>query len=133
MKAISARASQIINLGAQVKVVDNSGARIARIVGVKRGKTRKSQQQACRVADLVKVSIKKGPIEMKKQLFWAVLLRQKKEYRRKTGERICFEDNAVALLKDEDGNPKGTQIKGPIAKETADRWPFIQKIAQYVI
>jgi len=133
MKAISARASQIMNLGAQLKVADNSGARIARVVGVKRGKTRKGQQQAFRVADLVKVCIRKGPIEMKKQLFWAVVIRQKKEYRRKTGERIGFEDNAVALLKDEDGNPKGTQIKGPIAKETADRWPFIQKIAQFVV
>jgi large subunit ribosomal protein L14 len=133
MKAISAKSPLSLNLGAEVKVVDNSGARIARIVGVKRGKNRKGRQQACRIADLVKVSIRKGPIEMKKQLFWAVVLRQKKEYKRKTGERIGFEDNAVALLKDEEGNPKGTQIKGPIARETAERWPFIQKIAQYVI
>ncbi len=129
MKAMSSKAPRTINVGAELRVIDNSGARIARIVGVKRGKTRKGQQQSCRVADLVKVCIRKGPIEMKKQLFWAVVLRQKKETRRKTGERISFEDNAVALLKDEDGNPKGTQIKGPIAKETADRWPFIAKIA----
>ncbi len=133
MKAISAKSPLSLNLGAEVKVADNSGARIARITGVKRGKNRKGRQQACRIADLVKVCIKKGPIEMKKQLFWAVIVRQKKEYRRRTGERIGFEDNAIALLKDEDGNPKGTQIKGPIARESADRWPFIQKIAQYVV
>jgi large subunit ribosomal protein L14 len=133
MKAMSSKAPRTINVGAELKVIDNSGARIARVVGVKRGKTRKGQQQSCRVADLVKVCIRKGPIEMKKQLFWAVILRQKKELRRRTGERISFEDNAVALLKDEEGNPKGTQIKGPIARETADRWPFIAKIASTVV
>ena len=51
----------------------------------------------------------------------------------KTGERIMFEDNAVALLKDDKGNPKGTQIKGPVAKEVAERWKAVGKIAQFVL
>ena len=133
MKAISAKIPKAINVGAKLNVADNSGARIVRVVGVKRGKTRKGQQQACRIADLVRVSVKKGLTEMRKQVFLAVIIRQKKEYRRNTGERICFEDNAVALLKDEDGNPKGTQIKGPIAKEIVDRWPFLAKIASSIV
>ena len=66
---------------------------------------------------------------MKGKVFDAVIIRQKKPWRRLTGERICFEDNAVALLKDEKGNPKGTQIKGPIAKEIIERWPSVAKLS----
>ena len=48
------------------------------------------------------------------------------------GERIAFEDNAVAILKDDKGNPKGTQIKGPIAREVQERWPSVAKIASII-
>jgi len=70
---------------------------------------------------------------MKGQVFDAVVVRVRKPYRRLTGERICFTDNAVALLKDEKGNPKGTQIKGPIAREVAERWKEVAKIASIVV
>ncbi len=133
MKAVSARIIKGINLGGRVNVADNSGAKIVRIVAVKRGKGRKGRQLACGVADLVRVSVRKGNPKMKKQVFFAVVVRQKKEYRRATGEHISFADNAVVLLKDKEGNPKGTQIKGPIARESADRWPFISRIASLII
>ena len=61
-----------------------------------------------------------------------MVVRQKRPYRRYNGERIAFEDNAVAILKDDKGNPKGTQIKGPIAREVMERWKEIAKIAQFV-
>ena len=70
---------------------------------------------------------------MKGEVFDAVVIRQKKPYRRLTGERISFEDNAVALLKDEKGNPKGTMIKGPVAREIFERWKEVAKIAQFVL
>ena len=70
---------------------------------------------------------------MKGNVFDAVIIRQKKSYRRKNGERVMFEDNAVAILKDDKGNPKGTQIKGPIAKEAAERYPFLAKIAKFIM
>ena len=70
---------------------------------------------------------------MRGQVFDAVVVRQKKPYRRKTGERVCFEDNAVSLLKDDKGNPKGTQIKGPVAREVQERWPTVAKLAQSVL
>ena len=63
----------------------------------------------------------------------AVIVRQKKEYRRPDGTRVCFEDNAAVVLKDEKGSPKGTIFKGPIAKEAAERWPEIAKVASIVI
>jgi large subunit ribosomal protein L14 len=132
MKAISARATRGLNIGAEMIASDNSGAKIVRLVSVKRGKSTKGRQQYAKIADWVKVSVRKGLPDMKGKVFDAVLIRQKKSYRRLTGERVAFEDNAVALLKDEKGNPKGTQIKGPVAREVMERWSSVSKIAQGV-
>nr|AJS12600.1 50S ribosomal protein L14P [uncultured archaeon] len=133
MKPISARATRALNLGAMVISADNSGAKIVRIVGVKRGKVTKTRQGYAKISDWVKVSVRKGIPDMKGKVFDAVVIRLRKPYRRKDGERICFEDNAVAILKDEKGNPKGTQIKGPIAREVMERWPQVAKIASIVV
>ncbi len=133
MKAVAARINKGLHIGSLVNVADNSGAKLVKIVAVKKAKSVKGRQISCGVADLVRVSVRKGNIELKKQTHWAVIVRQRRPYRRKTGERICFEDNAVVLLKDEKGNPKGTQIKGPIAREAAERWPFVAKIASVVV
>ncbi|NCN86392.1 50S ribosomal protein L14 [archaeon] len=129
MKAVSSRTTAGINIGAKMIAADNSGAKIVRIVSVKRGKGRKGKQQCAKVGDWVKVAVKKGNPDMKGKVFDAILIRQKKSWRRLTGERVAFEDNAVALLKDEKGNPKGTQIKGPVSKEVLERWPQVAKIA----
>lgn len=132
MKAISARVTKALNLGAYVTAADNSGARIVKIVGVKRAKGRKGKQVAARVADFVKVSVRKGIPDMKGKVFDAIVIRQKKPYRRPNGERISFEDNAVAILKDDKGNPKGTQIKGSVAREVMERWSSVAKLASTV-
>ena len=132
-KSISAKVTRGLNLGSMVLASDNSGAQIVRITGVKSGKTTKKRQQYAKLGDWVKVSVRKGKPDMKGNVFDAVVIRQKKPYRRLTGERVCFEDNAVALLKDEKGNPKGTQIKGPVAREVQERWPSVAKIAQFVL
>ncbi|MDP1695358.1 MAG: uL14 family ribosomal protein [archaeon] len=133
MKAITARVTRGLNIGSNVVAADNSGARIVRIVGVKRGKSKKGRQQYAKVGDWVKVSVREGKPDMKGVVFDAVVIRQRKSYRRNTGERVAFEDNAVALLKDEKGNPKGTMIKGPVAREIHERWKEVAKIAQYVL
>lgn len=133
MKAVSASITRGLNLGSLVLAADNSGARIVRIVGVKHGKSKRGRQQYAKVADWVKVSVRAGKPELRGQVFDAIVIRQKKPYKRKMGERVCFEDNAVALLKDEKGNPKGTQIKGPVAREVFERWKEVAKIAQHVL
>ena len=133
MKGVAAKLTRGLNLGAKVVAADNSGARVVKLVGVKGGKTRRGRQQHVKIGDWVKVSVRKGLPEMKGKVFDAIVIRQKKPFRRNTGERIAFQDNAVALLKDEKGNPKGTQIKGPIPKEVADRWKEVGKIAQFVV
>jgi large subunit ribosomal protein L14 len=132
MKAISAKATAGLNIGSYMIASDNSGAKIVKIVAVKRGKGKKGKQGCAKISDWVKVSIKKGLPDMKGKVFDAIVIRQKKSYRRLNGERIAFEDNAVAVLKDDKGNPKGTQIKGPIAREVLERWPSVAKIASIV-
>ena len=133
MKAIGARVTAGVNLGAMLVAAHNSGAKIVRLVAVKRAKAKKGKQVSAKVADWVKVSVRKGIPDMKGKVFDAVIVRQKKPYRRWTGERIAFEDNAVAILKDEKGNPKGTQIKGPVAREVQERWSSVAKIASVVV
>ncbi len=133
MKAISAKGTLGVNLGAKMIAAGNSGAKIVRLVAVKKAKAKKGKQTAAKIADWVKVSVKKGIPDMKGKVFDAVVVRQRKSYRRLNGERIAFEDNAVAILKDEKGNPKATQIKGPVAREVLERWPQVAKIASVVV
>ncbi len=133
MKAISARVTRGLNIGSHVIAADNSGARIVKITGVKRGKASKGTQQYAKVGDWVKVSVRAGKPDMRGKVYDAIVIRQRMPYRRKTGERVAFEDNAVALLKDENGNPQGTMIKGPVAREVHERWAQVAKIAQFVL
>jgi large subunit ribosomal protein L14 len=133
MKGVAAKMTNGLNIGSMMVASDNSGARIVRITGVVGGKSKKGRQQYAKIGDHVKVSVRKGDPKIVGLVFDAVIIRQKKPFRRNTGERVAFEDNAVALLKDEKGNPKGTQIKGPIAKEVSERWGFLAKIAKFVV
>ena len=70
---------------------------------------------------------------MRKKVVYAIVVRQKKEYRRPDGTRIKFEDNSAVVLKDDKGNPQGTIFKGPIAKEACERWPGIAKVASIIV
>jgi len=133
MKAIKAKVTRGLNIGSLVNATDNSGARMVRITSVVHGKSTKGRQQFAKVADWVKVSVRAGKPDMKGEVFDAVVVRQKKPYMRKTGERVCFEDNAVVLLKDDKGNPKGTQVKGVVAREVQERWKEVAKLAQFVL
>jgi large subunit ribosomal protein L14 len=132
MKAVAGKMTRGLNIGSVLEACDNSGARICRIVAIKHGKTSKGRMGYAKVADWVKVSVRKGDPKIKGEVFDAVLVRQRKPWRRNTGERVCFSDNAVVLLKDEKGNPKGTQVKGAVAREVQERWKDLPKIASSV-
>lgn len=133
MKAIKAKVTKGLQVGSFVTVCDNSGAKVVKITSVFRQKTVKGRNPSASVGDMVMVAVKKGSPEMRKQVVPAVIVRQAKEYRRPDGIRIKFEDNAVAVLKDDKGNPKGTMLKGPVAKEACERWPAIAKIASVIV
>jgi large subunit ribosomal protein L14 len=133
MKAIKGRMTRSLPLGAYVDTCDNSGAKILKIFSVKGHNTVKGRSPAAGVGDLILASVKKGKPEMRKQVVFAIIVRQKKEFRRPDGTRVKFEDNAAVVLKDEKGNPKGTILKGPIAKEACSRWPAVAKIASTIV
>ncbi len=133
MKAVNARIVKSIPFGARLEVCDNSGAKRIRLFGVKGHKTRKGQYPAAGVGDLIFASIVKGKPGMKKETVLAIVVRQRKEYRRDNGDRIKFEDNAAIILKDDKGSLKGTILKGPVAKEAAQKWPNIAKLASIVV
>ncbi|MAE42850.1 50S ribosomal protein L14 [Candidatus Woesearchaeota archaeon] len=133
MKAIKANVTKAIPVGSEVETCDNSGAKVLKIFTVVGSKTTKGKMSAAGVSDLVMASVRRGRPDMRKQVVYAIIVRQKKEYRRADGTRIKFEDNAAVVLKDEKGNPKGTTFKGAVAKEVTDRWSAIAKIASVVV
>ena len=133
MQALKSKVTKSIPVGSKIETCDNSGAKVVKIFTVVGSKTTKGRVPAAGVADLVMVSVRRGKPDMRKQVFYAVIVRQKKEYRRSDGMRIKFEDNCLVILKDDKGNPKGTIFKGAIAKEVTERWPGIAKIASIVV
>lgn len=133
MKAIKGRITLALPHGSLVATCDNSGAKMVRVISIIGAKTVRRRKPTARVADLIYCSVVKGVQSMRKQVVPAVVVRQKKEYRRPDGTRIRFQDNAVVVLKDEKGSPKGTIFKGPIAKEAAERWPGVAKVASIVV
>lgn len=133
MKAVKAHITKGLTTESLISVCDNSGAKIIKLFGVVGKNTRKGRLPSAGVADLIKASVVKGRPDMRKQVVYAVIVRQKKEYRRADGSRIKFQDNAAVVLKDEKGNPKGTMIKGPVAKEVAERWPTVSRIASVIV
>ena len=91
-----------------------------------------SRLAAGAVGDFCNVVVKKGPAELRKQVYGAVIIRQKYAIHRLNGVRVCFEDNAAVLITPE-GETKGTDIKGPVAAEATEKWPRVANLASMVI
>jgi large subunit ribosomal protein L14 len=113
-------------------VADNTGARIFRIMAVAGYKGKRRRSPSAGLGDLVIGSAKKGKPDMMHQVLKAVIIRAKKEFRRPDGTRVKFADNACIIV-DDDGKPKGTEIKGPVAKEALERWKQIGSNAKIVV
>lgn len=121
-------------LNSLVQVADNSGARLVRIIGVvgQGAKTVHARIPGASVGDMVVVSVREGKPEVRKQILRAVVIRQRRPYRRPDGSWVAFEDNAVVIT-DESGVPKGSEIHGPVAMEAALRWPGISNQASIIL
>ena len=132
MQGIKANIVRSLPSGARIECIDNSGAKAIEIISVIGYRSVRRRIPKAGVGDLVVASVKKGIPEMRKQKANAVVVRQKKEYRRPNGLRVSFEDNAVVIT-NENGEPKGSDIKGPVAKEAAERWSKIASLASIVI
>lgn len=132
MQALKTKITRALPTGARLDVVDNSGAKVIEIISVMGYKGVRKRQPKAGVGDIVVASVKKGSVEMRKQKVHGIVVRQKKEFRRHDGMRIKFEDNAVVITSEE-GEPKGSDIKGPIAKEAAERWSKLASMASIIV
>ncbi|MFP3208349.1 MAG: 50S ribosomal protein L14 [Nitrososphaeria archaeon] len=126
------RTSRGVPVNSLVNCADNSGAKVLRVIQVIGYRGRLRRRPAATVGDKLAVVVRKGPPEMKKQIFYAVLVRQRYPFRRPSGVRVSFEDNAAVLITPE-GDVKGTDIHGPVAAEAAERWPRIANLASIII
>jgi large subunit ribosomal protein L14 len=109
----------MIQAETRLKVADNSGARKLACIKVLGG----SKRRYAHVGDVIVASVKEalpaGNVK-KGEVVRAVIVRTKKESRRGDGSYIAFDENAAVVI-DEQGNPRGTRIFGPVARELRDR------------
>lgn len=109
----------MIQQESRLKVADNSGAKEVLCIRVLGG----SGRRYARVGDLIVVTVKSaipsGNVK-KGEVSRAVVVRTRKEYRRVDGSYIRFDDNAAVLL-NEQGEPRGTRIFGPVARELREK------------
>lgn len=132
MKPMRASVTAALNVGSYLVCADNTGAKVLQIISVFGYKGVKRRQPKAGVGNMIKCSVKEGNVKIRKQVVNAVIIRQKAEYRRLDGLRVSFEDNAAVLV-DDTGSPKATEIKGPVAKEVVERFSAIGKIANMVV
>ena len=114
-----------------LKVADNSGAKLVKVISVI-GSTRK---RFARLGELVKVTVKKsiaGGTVKKSAVVNAVLVRSRKELRRKDGSYIRFDDNAAVII-DDKMTPIGTRVFGPVASELRGKGSGFDKILSLAV
>ena len=108
----------MIQMESKIEVADNTGARVAKMIGVIGKRTR-----SARVGDVITAhireaiptaTIKKGTVVK------AVVVRTAYPIRRSDGSVLRFDGNAVVII-DKDGNPRGTRIFGPVARELREK------------
>ncbi len=132
MKAVSASVVRALQTGSVLKCADNSGPKEIRIISVLGYHGRHKRRATGGVGSKITCSAVSGDEKTMHQVLKAVIIRQRKEYRRPSGIRISFEDNAAVIVSDE-SEPKGTMIKGPVAKEATDRFPLLTKISSFIV
>ena len=109
----------MIQQESMVKVADNSGAKTALVIRVLGGTRRRYAGLGDIVVVAVKNALPNGTVK-KSDVARAVVVRTVKETRRKDGSYIRFDENAAVLINNQ-GNPRGTRIFGPVARELRDR------------
>eukprot|EP00756_Hemistasia_phaeocysticola_P021847 Hpha_TRINITY_DN15798_c2_g2::TRINITY_DN15798_c2_g2_i1::g.40453::m.40453/K02894/RP-L23e, RPL23; large subunit ribosomal protein L23e len=126
------RISLALPVAAVMNCADNTGAKNLYIISVRGIQGRLNRIPAAASGDLVAATVKRGKPELRKKVLQAVVIRQRKHYRRKDGTFIYFEDNAGVIVNPK-GEMKGSGIAGPVAKECADLWPRIAANASCVV
>ncbi len=132
MKAVTTKITKCLPVGAILTCADNTGAKEIQIISVRGYKGKRKTKPVAGVGSFVNVRVVKGNEKVRHEVHKAVIIRQRKEYRRPNGVRISFEDNAAILVNDK-FEPRGSLIKGPVAREAVERFPVIGKISRMVV
>lgn len=109
----------MIQQESRLRVADNTGARVILCIRVLGG----SGRRYARVGDVIIASVKQatpGGVVKKGEVVKAVIVRTKKQYGRKDGSYIRFDENAAVIINDQN-NPRGTRIFGPVARELREK------------
>lgn len=118
-KNLAGKGSEMIQSYTRVNVADNTWAKVLMCITVLGG----SRRKYARVGDIFTATVKvanPGGVVKKSDIVKAVLVRSKKEYRRKDGSYIRFDENAAVII-DVANNPRGTRIFGPVARELREK------------
>ena len=132
MEALKADVTQGLSKGSLITCADNTGARELKVISVAGYSGTKNRHPKAGIGDKVTVSVTKGTPEMRRQVLEAVVVRQRKPIRRPSGTRVKFEDNAAVVIDDME-EPRGTEIKGPVAREVAERFGSIASTATMIV
>ena len=132
MKGIAGKVTRGLPTAARLTCADNTGAKVVEIIAVpKLGGTIRRYPSAG-IGHMIKVSVKRGTPETRRQMFSAVIIRQRRPFRRVDGTWVQFADNACVIT-NERGEVQGTDIKGPVSRESAERWPRIAATAKQIV
>jgi large subunit ribosomal protein L14 len=132
MEALKADVTPGLEKGSLVNCADNTGARELKVVSVDGYSGTLNRHPKAGLGDKVTVSVTKGTPEMRRQVLNAVVVRQRKPIHRPDGARVKFEDNAAVIV-DENEDPRGTELRGPIAREVAERFGSIASAATMIV
>ena len=110
----------MIQQESRLKIADNTGAKEILTIRVLGGSKRRYAGVGDVIVATVKDAIPGGGVK-KGEVVRAVVVRTKKSSRRPDGSYIQFDDNAAVILKNDDGEPRGTRIFGPVGRELRDK------------
>lgn len=109
----------MVQLRTILEVADNTGAKKIMCFGILGG----SRKRVARVGDIIKASVKdalpNGTVK-RREVVRAVVVRTKAHIRRPDGSYLSFDHNSAVII-DDDGNPRGTRVFGPVARELRDK------------
>lgn len=110
----------MLQLRSMLEVADNSGAKVVQLIGIPKKGNRKYAYIGEMITGVVKQALPFGQVK-KGEIVSAVIVRTRKEKKRKDGSYIRFDNNSCVILQSKDNkDPKGTRVFGPIAKEIKD-------------
>jgi large subunit ribosomal protein L14 len=124
------KVSRGLQAGSELRCTDNTGARVLRLIQAMGYKGRLRRYPSATVGD--KVTVRQGSPDMLKKIFQAIIVRQRRPFRRIDGVWVQFEDNAAVIITPE-GEMKGSEIRGPVAREAAERWPRIASASSIIV